>query len=86
LRELFVYVCFGRYGNLPIRCGSVQETHAQKWISYSAVSTPVTLGDGRKAKFWLSARWHGQRLQDIAPTVFKAPRKKNRSVQAALQK
>jgi hypothetical protein len=51
-----------------------------------AVSTPVTLGDGRKAKFWLSARWHGQRLQDIAPTVFKASRKKNRSVQAALQK
>ena len=31
----------------------------------------TTVGDRRKAKFWHPTWWHGQRHQDVAPTIFK---------------
>jgi hypothetical protein len=46
-----------------------------------AASTIVTIGDGKFAKFWAQ----GQTLQNIAPTLFKKAKRKNITVQKALQ-
>jgi hypothetical protein len=50
-----------------------------------AASTIVTIGDGKFAKFWTSSWAQGQTLQNIAPTLFRKAKRKNITVQKALQ-
>jgi hypothetical protein len=48
-------------------------------------ATRVTIGDGAKASFWLSSWLDGSPPKDLAPLIFKASRRKNRTVQNALE-
>lgn len=48
-------------------------------------ATTLTIGSGAKAKFWESAWLQGVRLKDLAPLVFSTSRKKNRTLQQAIQ-
>jgi hypothetical protein len=50
-----------------------------------AASMIVTIGDGKFAKFWTSSWAQGQTLQNIAPTLFRKAKRKNITVQKALQ-
>ena len=50
-----------------------------------AASTIVTIGDGKFAKFWSSSWAQGQTLKNMAPTLFKKAKRKNITVQKALQ-
>ena len=47
-------------------------------------ATRVTIGDGKKASFWSSSWLDGKPPKDMAPLVFKASRRKNRTVHDAL--
>ncbi|XP_071680370.1 uncharacterized protein [Lolium perenne] len=47
-------------------------------------ATRVTIGNGAKASFWSSSWLHGTPPKDLAPLIFKASRRKNRTVQEAL--
>jgi hypothetical protein len=49
-----------------------------------SAATRVTIGDGRKASFWSSSWLNGSPPKDLAPLIFKASRRKNRTVQDAL--
>jgi len=48
-------------------------------------ATKITLGDGVKALFWHSAWLDGASPKDIAPAIFSASKRKNKTVQQALQ-
>jgi hypothetical protein len=50
-----------------------------------AASTVVTVGDGRTAKFWTSSWVGGQAPKVIAPALYKKSRRKNLTVQKALE-
>jgi len=50
-----------------------------------AACTTITLGDGKKTKFWLSAWLHGRRPKDIAPNLYNLSRNKQWTVAEALQ-
>jgi mannosylglycoprotein endo-beta-mannosidase len=47
-------------------------------------ATRVTIGNGSKASFWSSSWLHGAPPKDLAPLIFKASRRKNRTVRDAL--
>ena len=47
-------------------------------------ATRVTIGDGKKASFWSSSWLDGKPPKDMAPLIFKASRRKNRTVHDAL--
>jgi hypothetical protein len=47
-------------------------------------ATRVTIGNGAKASFWSSSWLHGAPPKDLAPRVFKASKRKNRTVHDAL--
>jgi hypothetical protein len=47
-------------------------------------ATRVTIGNGVKASFWSSSWLHGTPPKDLALLIFKASRRKNRTVQEAL--
>jgi hypothetical protein len=47
-------------------------------------ATRVTIGNGVKASFWSSSWLHGAPPKDLAPLIFKASKRKNRTVQDAL--
>jgi mannosylglycoprotein endo-beta-mannosidase len=47
-------------------------------------ATRVTIGNGAKASFWSSSWLHGAPPKDLAPLVFKASKRKNRTVHDAL--
>jgi hypothetical protein len=49
-----------------------------------AMATEVTVGDGRRAKFWHDRWLHGQCPKTIAPALFKISARKNRTVHEAL--
>lgn len=48
-------------------------------------STIVTIGDGKKAKFWQSSWLNGMAPMDIAPRLYKLAWRKNKTVHEALQ-
>ena len=48
-------------------------------------ATSITIGNGRKAKFWTSKWLGGPSLQDSAPEIFRFSIRKHRTVQTALQ-
>ena len=50
-----------------------------------AAATRITLGDGKTAKFWLSAWLFGEAPKDVAPCIFASSVRKNRTVSSALQ-
>ncbi len=50
-----------------------------------AASTKVTIGDGRKAHYWESNWIGGHRLKSLAPNLYRHSKRKNRTVQDALQ-
>lgn len=50
-----------------------------------AASTLVTLGDGKTATFWSSSWVQGNTLKNTKPLLFKKAKRKNISVQKALQ-
>jgi len=50
-----------------------------------AACTTITIGDGKKTKSWQSGWLHGRRPRDIAPNLFKASKRKCRTVADALQ-
>ena len=48
-------------------------------------ATTVSIGDGRKAKYWQSAWLGAKRPKEIAPLIFNISKMKNMKVQPALQ-
>jgi hypothetical protein len=50
-----------------------------------AASTKVTIGDGWKAHYWESNWIGGHRLKSLAPNLYRHSKRKNRTVQDALQ-
>ncbi|PNT69904.1 hypothetical protein BRADI_2g02653v3, partial [Brachypodium distachyon] len=46
--------------------------------------TKICVNDGRTASFWCNAWLQGERARDIAPMLFQAARRKNRSVKDAI--
>ena len=54
------------------------------WQLFNA-ATKITLGDGANALFWHSAWLDGASPKDIAPAIFSASKRKNKTVQQALQ-
>lgn len=50
-----------------------------------AAATSITIGNGEKTSFWDSAWWEGRRMKDVAPLVYAASKKKNKTIQQALQ-
>jgi len=51
-----------------------------------AACTTITLGDGKKAKFWQSGWIQGRRHKDIAPNLYKLSKNKQRTVADALHR
>lgn len=49
-----------------------------------ASATTITLGDGKKAKFWESAWLQGEASKNIAPAVYEISKRKKRMVKDAL--
>jgi len=49
-----------------------------------AAATTITIGDGRKTKFWDSAWMQGRRPRDVAPSLFEISKRKNRTLHEAL--
>jgi hypothetical protein len=49
------------------------------------VATRVTIGDGSKASFWSSSWLDDTAAKILAPLIFKASRRKNRTVYDALE-
>jgi hypothetical protein len=50
-----------------------------------AASTVVTIGDGKTATFWTSSWAQGKTFKTLAPTLFRKAKRKNITVQKALQ-
>ena len=50
-----------------------------------AAATTITIGNGAKISFWESSWTQGRRLKDVAPLVYAASKKKNRTLQQASQ-
>jgi hypothetical protein len=53
--------------------------------SFFRISTQVTVGDGRPAKFWESSWVNGQAPRDLSPQLYKLAWRKNQSVRDDLQ-
>ncbi|KAG2540080.1 hypothetical protein PVAP13_9NG531714 [Panicum virgatum] len=51
-----------------------------------AACTTITVGNGKRTSFWHSGWLQGRRTKDIAPSLFKISRPKNRTVAAALER
>lgn len=50
-----------------------------------AAATSITIGNGATVSFWESAWWQGRRMKDVAPLVYAVSKKKNSTLQHALQ-
>lgn len=50
-----------------------------------AAATRIHLGDGKMAKFWLSAWLFGEAPKDLAPLIFASSTRKHQTIFAALQ-